>query len=72
MEQIQNALPFPFSEGYSGEAGRLNERDRTATFSSLISTDMSWFLILLAAYNFVKAHQESPPPIPHLPPARPG
>lgn len=62
MEQIENVLPFPFSRGNGGDAVSLCERDRTATFSSLLSTEVSWFIIALAvfAFNFVKVQRERP------------
>lgn len=60
MEQIENVLPFPFSGGKGGDAGRPSERDRT--FSALLSTDMSGFHIAPAvfAFNFVKRLRQKP------------
>lgn len=60
MEQIQNVLPFPFSGGKGGDAGRLSERDQT--FSALLSTDMSGFHITPSVFpfNFVKVRRQRP------------
>lgn len=60
MEQIENVLPFPFSGGKGGDAGRLSEPD--GTFSALLSIDMSGFHIAPAvfAFNFVKVRRQRP------------
>lgn len=60
MEQIENVLPFPFSGGKGGDAGRLSKQD--GTFSALLSTDMSGFHIAPAvfAFNFVKVRGQRP------------
>lgn len=60
MEQIENVLPFPFSGGKGGDAGRLSKQD--GTFSALLSTDMSGFHIAPAvfAFNFVKVQGQRP------------